>query len=634
MATSQVSEHPLFTGLRELIVFFPKPEDEHDFKFCRWQKDDSTRCRNPRADIARDEAKRLWSEIEQKKECLDISFFYPKVERLLQITHCHVHKPQVLKSFEEWKDRHCASTALADTPAETSQSLSQESSRALKDDPDEASEPETPETPETEIFDPSVCSDTSPFPTPLTEPDSIRTPIKLPASILDRSIPDTQPDIVNHVPMSTTDKEKFAVNAITKDISTLSLGSTLPTPNKSSAGGKTAIAESISEDDDASFQGMPGELSIITDGKSVIDQATTGVSTWEGKAPKVEDDPLGHQIAIEGIGIARLSRKGTLHHVSPIIKALNTPPTPGKQRRHGIVYILRSTSNKEIFKIGWTEKSAEERHHQPNNCYAKNTEIIYESRKPFAGAYKAELLAQKFLGSCNLPIIECESCGKGHREWFKGEETVIRGTLEAMEDFLQMPAYELKAGEENDGEMTLSQEAKKRVKSMCNISIEGLRGSTIGQKEPASLQDDVLGESIGVNSQTATQTTAPQVTADIPVQTTEVESPQKSETSAGQKIGRLVGNIGKGFGKFKDTVQNMRSRESTPDPDGFQQVPKDAGAFENFTTNILWALKGGKPEALKENGSLWDSLVQAAVDKKESFKEDFAKGRREVDGRS
>jgi len=630
MAAFQVSEHPLFTGLKELIVFFPKPEYEHDFKFCRWQKDDSTRCRNPRADIARDEAMRLWSEIEQKKECLDISFFYPKVERFLQITHCHEHKPQVLESFEEWKDKHCACTVLADTTAGTSQSLSQGSNRASKDDPDEASEPETPET---EVFDPSVCSDTSPFPTPLTEPDSIRTPIKLPASILGRSIPDTQPDITDHAPVSTIDEDESAVNAITRDISTLSLGNALPTPNKSSAGGKPAIAESISADDDSSFNEMFEELSIITDENSVIDQATTGVSTWKGKAPKVEDDPLGHEIAIKGIGIARLSRKGTLHYASPIIKALYTPPTPGKQRRHGIVYILRSTSNKEIFKIGWTEKSAEERHHQPNNCYGKDTEIIYESSNPFAGAYKAEILAHKFLGKLNRPIIRCETCGKGHREWFEGEETVIRGTLEAMEDFIQMPAYELKAGQGEDGEMTLSQEAEKRVKSMCNISIEGLRGSTIGQKEPSSVQDEVLGENIGVNSQTATQTTTPQVTADIPIQTTEGESSQKSETSTAGKIGRL---FGKGKRKVMDKVQNMRSRESTPDPDGFQQVPKDAGAFENFTTSILWALKGGKPEALKEkeNGSLWDTLVQAVVDKKESVKEDFAKGRREGEGRS
>ncbi|RBR17309.1 uncharacterized protein FIESC28_06545 [Fusarium coffeatum] len=633
MTTSQVSERPLFAGLKELIVFFPKPEDEHDFKFCRWQKGDSTRCGNPRADIARDEAMRLWSEIEQKKECLDVSFFYPKVERLLQITHCHVHKPHVLKSFEEWKDRHCASTALADTPAETSQSLSQESSRALKDDPDEASEPETPETPETEMFDPSFCNDTSPFPTPLTEPDSIRTPIKLPASILDRSIPDTQPDIVNHEPVPTTNTDKSAVNVITKDISTLSLGSTLPTPNNSSAGGKPAIAESISEDDNASFKGMPEELSIITDERSVVDRPTDVVSTWEGKAPKFEDDPLGNEIAFEGIGIAKLSRKGTLHHASPIIEALRTPPIPGNQRKHGIVYVLRHTKNKGVFKVGWTEKSAIERQHQPNNCYGKNTEIIYESSKPFAGAHKAEILAHKFLGRFKLDVPECETCGKGHREWFNGEETVIRATLEAMEDFIQMPAYELKPGQEDNGEMMLSREAEKRVKSMCNISIEGLRGPTIEQKEPASVQE-VLEESIGVNIQTATQTTAPQVTADVPMQTTEVDSSQKSETSFAGKIGRFVGNAGTQFGKgkrkVKDTFQNMRSRESTPDPDGFQQIPKDAGAFENFSTSILWALKGGKPEALKESGSLWDSLAQ----KKKKFEEDFAKGRQEGQTRS
>ncbi|CAG7559342.1 unnamed protein product [Fusarium equiseti] len=634
MDTSQVSEHPLFTGLRELIVFFPKPEDEHDFKFCRWQKDDSTRCGNPRANIVRDEAMRLWSEIEQKKECLDIPSFYVKVEDLLQLTYCHVHKPQILKSFEEWKDRHCACTVLADISAGTSQSLSQESNRALKGDPDELSEPETPETPETEIFDPSVCSDISPFPTPLTEPDSMRTPVKLPASILDLSMPDTQPDIADHACVSTTDKDESAVNAITKDVSTLSLGSTLPTPNKSSAGGKPAIAESISEDDDASFQGMPEELSIITDAKSVIGQATTGVSTRQGKAPKVEDDPFGHQITIEGIGIARLSQKGTLHHVSSIIEALATPPACGEQRKQGFVYVLRHTKHKEIFKVGWTRQSAIKRQQQPKNCYGKNTEIIYESSKPFAGAHKAELLAHKFLASQNLQIIKCEACGKTHREWFKGEETIILGTLQAMEDFLRMPAYELKAGQDADGEMTLSQEAEKRVESMFNISIEGLRGSTIGQKEPVSVQEEVLGESIGVNSQTATQTTAPQVTADIPVQSIEAESSQKSDTSGSVKFGRFWGNLEKGFGKFKETVQNMRSRESTPDLDGFQQVPKDTGAVENFTVNVLWAIKGGKPEAAKENGSLWDSLAKEVVDKKERFKEDFAKGRREAEGMS
>ena len=205
-----------------------------------------------------------------------------------------------------------------------------------------------------------------------------------------------------------------------------------------------------------------------------------------------------------------------------------------------------------------------------------------------------------------------------------------------------MPAYELKPGQEDNGEMMLSPEAEKRVKSMCKISIEGLRGSTAGQEEPASVQEEVLEESIGVNSQTTTQTAAPQVTADIPMQTTEAEPSQKSETSAGLKAGRLWGSLEKGFGKaketikdtFKDTVQNMRSRESTPDPHGFQQVPKDAGAFDNFTTDILWALKGGKPEALKETGSRWDSLVQALVDKKEKVKEDFAKGRREGEGMS
>ncbi|KAL4725329.1 hypothetical protein ACLX1H_007476 [Fusarium chlamydosporum] len=621
MATPQVSEHPLFTGLRDLIEFFPVSRNEEDFIYCRSVTNHKTRCRHQLQEERKKKAMQLWSDIEEQKQCSDVATFYPMVERFLEASYLGRHLSTVQKAFEEWKGKHSAYANLTDTSFKTSPAGTQDLNRSLKDDSDDASQPGTPDP---EIFDSSDLSNTSPFPTPLTEPDSVRTPIKGPTSILDRPMPCVPPGEVNQNPLFISDNDASNVNAITKDISTLSLGHACSNADSPSVYGKPATAESISSGDDVSFQGMPEEISIIRDGKTIIEQTTFDTSISQEEVPNVENISLGDEIAIHGIGVGQLSRKGTLHQVSPIFKDLSTPPTKS-QWEYGVLYVLQHTQNEEIFKVGFTGQSAIQRQYQPNNCYGKNTKIIYESNTAFAGARKAEHLAHLFLRKQRLEVTDCAICGKGHVEWFKGTATVIVGTVTVMEDFIRLPAYELKAGQEENGEMMLSHEAERRIRNMFNISIEGLKGSVGAQKEPASIQMHAR-ESVEVDGLTDTQISLPQITADVLVESTETDESFSQSTEPSKKPGvspaKLMGRTAagakmifkKGVENFKDKVQDIGgrlSRENTPDSDSFHESSKNSGNFENIFGDFLWALGGGSEDGSKEKRGPrgWNALV-------------------------
>nr|CEG03185.1 unnamed protein product [Fusarium pseudograminearum CS5834] len=528
----------------------------------------------------------------------------------------------VLPLFQEWKEKHRLYPALADAPTATS-SGTQEPNRVLIEDSDEASQPETPDS---EIFDHSCFSDTELVPTPLTEADSVRTPIQGPTCILDSSIPDTPPGPVDQAPSSIANNDNSTVNAITKDISTLSLSHARSTSDKFPVDSKPSHAESIPEDDEVSFQGTSERLSVIPKRKPVAGQTVSDVSPVQRKAPEDEDESFDHPINIEGIGIGRLYRQGTLKRGSPILKALTTPPT-FNQRKHGVVYVLQHTKDENVFKIGYTAYNAVKRQHQPRNCYGKNTKVIYESETDFAGANKAELLAHAFLGNHNLKVPECESCGGSHREWYHDRTgDVLIATLKVMEDFVRLPAHELKAGEKGSGEMVVSQEAERRIKSMFDISVQGLQGSMTTHNMPASIQMDSR-ESAEASDMTTTQTTIPQAKADIPLESIEAEPSKNSERFTAANLGRFAGTT---MGKLEKLTQRVRvsfSREGTPESSDSRQPPSEG---ENLFVTFLWTLGGGNSEdAASKEGKVprgLNALVQAVIHKKDKLKEEFATG--------
>ncbi|RGP81692.1 hypothetical protein FLONG3_179 [Fusarium longipes] len=618
MVTPQFSGHPVLEELATLFRLYPSPLETPNFEKCL-VKTIKGHCCTRSAKIPED-ATKLWNEFKKMGKYPVRDAFYADINRFIQSSQCGSHIKTSDRLFKEWKKEHCAYHNLTDAPTEPSRGV-QELDRVLKEDPDEAPQPETPES---EIFDSSCFSDTSPFPTPLTEPDAPRTPIKGPAPVFDIHTSGIQPEALGHVPSSVADGETPSISSITKEISTLSLSHARQVSDMLPINGKPATAEGISEYDYVSWQQTTEAPSVVPARKPIAEQINS-----DAKATKVEDN----EIAIEGIGMGHLNRRGTLKRQSPILKALTTPPTL-YQRKRGIVYVLQHTKNERIFKIGFSEYDANTRRNQSGNCYKINTEVIYESETAFAGAHKAEQLAHVFLGNRNLQVAECESCRKGHKEWYYDPtETVIVSTLQVMEDFVRMPAYELKAGQEEEGELVLSQEAERRIKAMCNISIQGLQGPESTQKEAAMVEVDSR-ESVQADFLSATHTAVPLNMADVPIESVEREGlsneplakpPQKTRVSSAATIGWWTGT-------FKKKVQQKLSRENTPEPDEFREPPKGPNPIEKFSVGLLWALKGGKSEETSKGEGIsaeWNSFVQAVVDRKDKFKKEFTEGVRE-----
>ncbi|KAM0276662.1 hypothetical protein ACHAQH_006524 [Verticillium albo-atrum] len=116
--------------------------------------------------------------------------------------------------------------------------------------------------------------------------------------------------------------------------------------------------------------------------------------------------------------------------------------TPRQQER-GIVYILKHNTVRDVFKIGFSSISAAERMDQRENCYSKNTSIVYQSSMGhFLGAHKAERLAHKILNFHNVRITGCEYCGGGHREYYIGTWEEVLSAVQTAEFLMRMPAYE------------------------------------------------------------------------------------------------------------------------------------------------------------------------------------------------
>lgn len=186
---------------------------------------------------------------------------------------------------------------------------------------------------------------------------------------------------------------------------------------------------------------------------------------------------------INGLGWASLQRKGSIRDNSPIFTEMHAALSP-MQQEYGILYVLEHDTQEGLFKIGWTRMTAEKRLNQANNCFKHNSTPIYETRDgPFFAALKAEKLTQLALRQHNIRISVCEKCGGGHKEWFKASRDSVLETVQAMETFVKLPAYELV-----DGQWKLSGPAYDNVvKVSCSFSpkrLMGLMGSLSPDLQP------------------------------------------------------------------------------------------------------------------------------------------------------
>ncbi|KFA66597.1 hypothetical protein S40285_08274 [Stachybotrys chlorohalonatus IBT 40285] len=340
-----------------------------------------------------------------------------------------------------------------------------------------------------------------------------------------------------------------------------------------------------------------------------------------------------------GVGLATLQRRGSLRDDSPIFSEIFKPLT-AVQRDVGVVYVLEHMIEKGLFKIGWTRTTQSKRLNQPDNCFRSTAEVIYESRGgPFFAACKAERLAQAVLRHHNLNIVECEQCGGGHREWFRASRERVLETVQIMETFIRLPAYEL-----TDGDVwKLSDASFGMIKAMCEFSPGKLK-SAIMTTDTYSVDaihgQEVIAQVANVpipprawESNKARDGDAILDSVEAIEENNDAQEPNSSRTTRFAKGTKIVYNA------TKQRVSNLwsRSRDGTAEPEDADESAHTkpgsrngsaGGDLRNAIGDILWSMFSEEDRSLKNNkevpqGDSWIGVVKKDFQK---FIKDFEAG--------
>jgi hypothetical protein len=351
-------------------------------------------------------------------------------------------------------------------------------------------------------------------------------------------------------PSSFVDKDNSTTNCGQKITSTAAISATSTTVDAPGDIDKPGVVvETITEINTISSQEHSKELPIMTKKEVNIEETTTKVSIAQANAPVADNPPVGYPT----VGICSPKRQGTLRGQGPFHTEIYKYLT-ATQLKKGIVYVLQHKEHDNIFKIGFSEHSVDERLKQSGNCYRGLYTPIYQSDRLFA-AHKAEVLARVFLRGMNLNITECYNCGKAHRELFKGIKETILSTVQTMVGFVRDRAYELS----EDGVWKLSVYAHNKVTNMVKFSPTGLLVSEESQEEPNNTQPKSESESksehtIDAKSITVEHTSIVQVAADIPIESTELDQSTSKPSALPKKSRPSLGTV---FGKIKNKIPGL-----------------------------------------------------------------------------
>jgi hypothetical protein len=645
MASSEISQHPVFKELVTFIRYLPSLDDEpRKFTHCLSQtRGGNRKCHNPNAASKHKKAEDLWENFKGKEKCPNDLAFYEDVESFLKIVICGCHLKFALPLFNNWMQHRVDNLSCTSLPStapdsslidhdvlpplnpfvkdDTPRTPGKRPSFSLSYASDEASLPGTPDS--DRVFDsPNDC-----YMTPLSSPP---TADYTPQALKESGSSDSDGFFLSpsrrlfKSPSSYVDKDNSTTDCDQKITSTVAISATSTTVDAPGDIGKPGVVvETITEVNTISSQEHSEELPIMIKKEVNIEETTTKVSIEQADAPAA-DNPL---IGDTDVGKCSLKRQGTLRGQGPILVEIYKYLT-ATQLKEGVVYVLQHKEHDNIFKIGFSEHNVDERLKQSGNCYRGLYTSIYQSAK-FRAAHKAEALAQVFLRGMNLNITECNNCGKAHRELFKGIKQTILSTVQTMVSFVDDGAYE--KGE--DGVWKLSAYAHKKVTNMVNFSPMGLLVSEEPHEEPSNTQPKSESESesesehtFDAKSITVEHTSIVQVAADIPIESTELDQ-STSKPSALPKKSRP--SFGTFCGKVKNKFSGL-SRESTPEVDKTQESSKTSIFTEENFVKAAWCLirDEDKPENCFEDGKgprTWASLAQGIEKVKDKFKEDFAK---------
>ncbi|UKZ83200.1 hypothetical protein TrVFT333_011005 [Trichoderma virens FT-333] len=176
--------------------------------------------------------------------------------------------------------------------------------------------------------------------------------------------------------------------------------------------------------------------------KNIAKEAISAATTIKNVYFETHTKKGGHKIryVMPGVGtVVSPRRMPSLRDHAPVFQVIYSHPGESMMQE-GVVYIFKHMERPNLFKIGFSTKGAEERWRQ-SKCYGTDTEIIYETKRKFCGARQAEKIIQTWLCHQNVLIKSCVHCGGGHKEWFEVPREDIFKAVEAIEAFVQMPAY-------------------------------------------------------------------------------------------------------------------------------------------------------------------------------------------------
>lgn len=483
MSSRNLRQNPVFQELAVIQRYTdvcPNPQDS-DFETCRAKRVDGGRCRNP--PCRREERWHVHSllpEFREMSELPDTESFYDKMETFITYSHCkRWHRQRALDAFAEWKRERIANKSTSR----------------------QRPTPITQQRVTSTLSTPSVQSISTSTIQPITAAALQLVP-SMPTRFVPSSASATSDDGSSFVDSIA---ESRSVSSNTTFMSSLpntpQRNGTLSRFNIEDVAEEESVTEAIVEGDIVIEDNVYEEVAAVVQEvveQEIVEEVVVKEETLRDKmivpAIRQEDETetstdLSTTISereesherddnvIKGLGITGIQRSGSIRDHSPVFQVICCHPTPEKMKE-GVVYILEHQENPSLFKIGWSSKSAEERLHQPNNCYGINTKIIYETKR-FIGAPQAERIAQVILRHVNIRVLECFNCQGGHREWFIAPRETVRETVMHVEEFLQMPAYTL-----HNGEYKLSPEAYDRVvKQMCDFSVTRLGELMRGPKE-------------------------------------------------------------------------------------------------------------------------------------------------------
>jgi T5orf172 domain-containing protein len=324
---------------------------------------------------------------------------------------------------------------------------------------------------------------------------------------------------------------------------------------------------------------------------------------------------------IEGLGVTDLRRRGSVRDKSLVLKEIYDHPT-SEHMKTGVVYILRHRRIKNLFKVGYTKKTAQRRHSDANNCYGTDTDVVYETAGgPFAGSFKAEKIAHCILEEQKLWVKKCEQCDRSHREWFMAEFEVVLQAVQLAEKFLRLPAYDTV-----DGEIKLSAKAHAMLEPLI-FNVDKLEVILASQRTEVQVVEPQKDGSETVTTSIAKEVTITSIEAVAPDDNVPAGYEQGGRKLRSQNLGGRIGNWGNKAKKAVRKFSNPVSRGASPEVEegGLAQTP---ASTEELFVKLTWAVmpeevkasyggaSSGRPRAFSD---LKDTVRQYGRDFGEAF---------------